>query len=145
MSVVSGVINRNLSAPIAEGGKVTVQIFVLVDRSEIAELARNLFLFHGGHRFHQRSIVFLDAGDIGIVQLDSFTHDISYCSFRISVHRHFKTAFRVFSDEVILNCHNFAEKIRSSVIVQNDISVFPEVNRFSDENRSSMVDKNGLL
>ena len=44
--VVGGVINRDLSATIAESRKVSLQIFEFIYRPELAELTRDFLLFH---------------------------------------------------------------------------------------------------
>ena len=44
--VVGGVINRDLSATIAESRKMALQIFVFIYRPELAELTRDFLLLH---------------------------------------------------------------------------------------------------
>ena len=44
--VVGGVINRDLSATIAESRKMSLQIFVFIYRPELAELTRDFLLLH---------------------------------------------------------------------------------------------------
>ena len=44
--VVGGVIDRDLSATIAESRKMALQIFVFIYRPELAELTRDFLLFH---------------------------------------------------------------------------------------------------